>query len=295
MWKKLNTFISVIEQGGLAKAAKKLGLSKATVTRYIQELETEYQVTLFTRTTRHLSLTEQGEVFHHYALELLQIHEQAHGQLRHAEKTVRGHIKMSLPVSILHPFIDSQLPQLVALYPELSIEIIQGNHLSDLLSSHFDLVIHCGEMPNVNFYYEKITDWQKILCASPNYLKQFSTPKSIHALAQHQCLDHADNHSGAWTLQEKGKLKSIGINSRIKINSSLALKNLAMQGLGIVYLPSFTVNDAISGQQLKPILPSAWTDTLPIYALYALSKRSNKKIAIMIDALKQLFNSGNIY
>lgn len=289
MWNKLKTFITVTEQGGLAKAAKKLNVSKATVTRYIQELEAEYQAKLFTRTTRHLSLTEQGELFYHYALELLQLHEAAHDKLHHAEKSVQGHIKLGLPVSILHHFIQQQLPQLARTYPNLSIEIIQGNQISNLLSSHFDLVVHCGPLPDVNFYYEKLADWQKILCASPEYLQQFKTPKSIADLTKHHCLDHADNHSLSWQLQENGKLRTIGINSQIKINSGIALKELAIQGMGMVYLPSFTVSDAISTKKLKPVLKTAWQDPLPIYALYPLRKRENKKIAVMTHALKALF------
>lgn len=90
--------------------------------------------------------------------------------------------------------------------------------------------------------------------------------------------------------QENNKSKKVGINSKIKVNSSLALKELAMQGLDVVYLPSFTVNDAIAAKKLKPFLKVAWQDPLPIYALYPQRKRTNKKIAVMFDALKILFN-----
>jgi DNA-binding transcriptional LysR family regulator len=122
------------------------------------------------------------------------------------------------------------------------------------------------------------------------FTRLFKTPKSIHDLAKHHCLDHADNHSLSWQLQENGKPKNVGINSQIKVNSSLALKELAIQGMGIVYLPSFTVNEAISAKKLKPFLKAAWQDPLPIYALYPQRKRTNKKITVVIDALKTLLN-----
>ena len=291
MWQKLKTFITVAEQAGFSKAAKKLGLSKTTVTRYIQELESEYQAKLFTRTTRHLHLTEQGEIFYHYALELLQLHDEAHNKIKHEENSVQGHIKIGLPFSILQCFAQKKLARLIRDYPDLSIEIVQGNHIADLLSSQFDLSIHCGPLPDVNFYYEKIANWQKILCASPKYLKKYGAPKKIDDLKKHRCLDHSDNHTHSWQLIVGEKLKNIPINPKLSVNSATILKDLAIQDLGIVYLPSFTVNDAISEKKLKPILKSAWPESLEIHALYPTRKRSNKKMMVVVEALKELLNN----
>lgn len=291
MWQKLQTFIMVSEQAGFAKAAKKLGLSKTTVTRYIQDLEAEYQTKLFIRTTRHLNLTEQGEAFYRHALELLQLHDEAKNKIKRSHDIVQGHIKIGLPFSILHCFAENKLKILTRTYPELSIEIIQGNHIADLLSSQFDLSVHCGSLPNVNFYYEKIADWKKIICASPAYLKKFKIPKNIQELTQHTCLDHSDNHTATWQLKVDGKIKDISINSKIRINSGMVLKELAVQGLGIAYLPSFTVKNAILEKKLKPILSDAWPDSLGIYVLYPVRKRFNKKITVIVEALRELFNA----
>lgn len=290
MWQKLKTFITVAEQGGFTKAAQKLRLSKATITRYIQELETVYQTNFFTRTTRHISLTEAGETFYHYALDMIQLHEEAQSKIKKTAETVQGNIKIGLPFSILERFSREKISLLTETYPDLSLEIIQGNHINDLLSDYFDLVLHCGPLPDVNFYYEKIADWQKMLCASPSYLKKFKTPKHPNELAKHQCLDHADNHTLCWQLVIDGDTQLIPITSKIRINSSTVLKQLAIEGLGIVYLPSFTLSDALADKKLQPILKNNWPESLSIYALYPIRKRYNKKISVILEALRNLLN-----
>lgn len=283
MIEKLKTFITVIEQHSFAKAAKKLNLSRASVTRHIQELEDELQVTLLIRSTRHLSLSEQGEAFHRYALDMLTLHEEALDTLQQKQHRIEGHLKIGLPFSILDRFSESFIATISQNYPELSIEIIQGNHLHDLLSSQFDIVIHCGPLPDINAYYEKIADWQIALCAAPAYLKQHGTPKQLKALEKHALLDHADNHTGCWRF----KHETIAINSRLRINSSTALRTLAEQGLGIVYLPSFTIARALERGTLTPLLRTSWRDPMAVYALYPEKKRHHKKIRLIVDALKE--------
>lgn len=290
MWRKLNAYITVAEEGGFAKAASKLKLSKATVTRYIQELESEYGVIFFVRTTRHVSLTEQGESFYHFALEMIQLKDEAQSKIDKTADVVQGRIKIGLPTSILYQFAQIIMPRLQRDYPELSVEMIQGNHIHDLLSGHFDVVVHCGLLPNVNFYYEKIAEWQKVLCASPTYLKKFSCPKRLEELREHQCLNHSNKQTFDWRLMVDGVLKAIPVKATIKADSSMILKELAIQGLGIVYLPSFTVSDALADKRLKPILKNNWPEPLPIYALFPRRKGSSKKIGVIIQALRELLD-----
>lgn len=290
MIEKLNTFITVVDEHSFAKAAKKLRLSRATVTRHIQELEAEFKAPLLVRTTRHLSLSEQGETFYRYALEMVQLHEETQEKIHNTAHKIEGNIKIGLPVSILQHFTTHAVKDIIQKYPALSIEIVQGNHVNDLLSKHFDLVIHCGPLPDVNFFYEAICDWQIILAASPGYLKKFGTPKKINDLTSHRCLDHSDNHTLCWRLNNRSGIIEVPIKSQIRVNSSLILAELAIQDLGIVYLPSFTVTDALKTQRLKAILKSAWREPMKIFALYPQRKSQNKKVAFIVEELKRLFN-----
>jgi DNA-binding transcriptional LysR family regulator len=285
---KLNTFVVVAKQAGFAKAAKKLGLSKATVTRYIHDLEKKYDTILFTRTTRHVSLTEQGELFLQYAVEALQLEEGVREALTQQVGRLSGHIKIGLPFSTLNLFATRALPELRLRYPELSFELIHGNHVDDLLSSHFDVVLHCGPLPDVNFYYEKIATWTKILCHSPDYRKKYGSPKTVSQLSRHDCIGHADNYTRTWRLRLKGALSEVPVSCKVRVSCGMILKHLAVASVGIAYLPSFIVGDAIKSGELEPILKSAWPEPQPIYVLYPLRKKHNKKLKIVIEAMKAL-------
>jgi LysR family transcriptional regulator for bpeEF and oprC len=290
MFEKFKSFITVIEQGSFSKAALKIGTSKATITRNINDLEDSYGAKLLTRSTRFLSLTEQGEIFYNYALELLQLDAATHEKLTNSANQIQGNLKIGLPFSLLYQFTTHELEPLLRAYPDLSFELMQGNHINDLLSSHFDLVIHCGPLPNVNFYYEQIGTWTKMLCASPKYIKQNGMLKSVDSLKKHRCIDHAENHTMTWQLKTSDELKNIPVTTNIRISCGILIKELAKQGAGIAYLPSFIINEDIKAGYLKPLLKKSWPDELPIYALYPLKKRYNQKIILLIDTLKKLFS-----
>lgn len=289
MWQKLQTFITVVEQAGFSKAAKKLGISKATVTRYVQELECEYGCPLLTRTTRHLGLTAQGEAFYDKAIEMLEMNSQLQEQLNKKKQVISGIVKIGLPTSILFDFVHTQLLSLLKAYPDLVVEIVQGNHLQDLLSSRFDVAVHCGPLPDTNLHATKIGDWQKMLVASPGYLKEFGEPKSIEDLNKHFCLDHADNHSQCWSLKVGKQQKQVAISSDVRIDSSIGLTVAAINDLGVAYLPSFTVRRSLEEGDLVPILEKHWPEPYEMFAVYSERKSQSKKIELTVGHLQAMY------
>lgn len=284
MFDKLKTFIMVVNEAGFAKAAKRLNLSKSTVTRYIKELEDEYQATLLMRTTRHISLTEQGKKFFHYAVELLQTNEQCLVDIQQAKTVIAGNIKLGVPASIADYFCDDIFPKLIKKYPELTINVIIGDHLQDLLSNNFDLVIHCGELSNISYYFKKVTMWRKIVCASPTYLKKNGMPLLPHDLRNHNCINHSNKHTNAWLFNYDKKLLELPVQGNIRINDSKMIKKLALNDLGIVQLPDFVVFKELSKKILVPILEKYWTPPLPQFILYPHRRENNIKVKTMIEA-----------
>ena len=152
MWKKYQTFVSVVKSNSFSKAAKLLNISNVTVTRYIQELENSYQSQFFTRTTRHLSLTASGEVFHAYVTKLLETQSHLVSALDLQKNEIAGNIKMGIPASLMHNCFRSIPGQLLVKYPKLSFDIVQGNHVLNMLNENFDLALHCGELPNIQWH-----------------------------------------------------------------------------------------------------------------------------------------------
>lgn len=288
MLENMRAFTRVIDKQGFAKAARDLGVSTPVITRRINELEKELGVKLIQRSTRKLSVTEAGQLFYERAKEIIYSLDTAKAAALSLKDNVSGVIKIGIPASINHLYLMPALPSFLKKYPALKIEIIQGNHLLDLLDKGFDLVLHCGELPDSSYHFRKLGEWTKITCASPAYFKKYKKPKTPHDLEKYNCLDHADNRSHAWGYQINSKYQYFLINGNIKANSSIDLKTLALAGLGIAYLPSFTIWPELREKKLVSVLEQFNPKSLGMYVIYPSKQFMNKKISLFLDFLEEL-------
>jgi DNA-binding transcriptional LysR family regulator len=289
MLENIQAFVTVVEQKSFAKAARKLAISTPVITRRVVKLEQEVGVLLLQRTTRHLSLTEPGERFYIHSLEILDRLAAAKEMALGSKAELKGKLKIGMPASISSLYFIPALNSFMKDYPELSLQIVHGNHLSDLLGNGFDAVVHCGDLPDSSFYYAKIGKWNKFSCASPQYLKKHGIPTHPSDLKNHNCLDHGDNYLNGWAYQVDGKMQLFPISGNVSVNDSLDLKQLAVDGLGLVYLPSFTVDDAVKSKALTPVLQEYMVSALGIYILYPSRNLKSKKLEIFIELLKKIF------
>jgi DNA-binding transcriptional LysR family regulator len=288
MLNDIKIFIQVAGLNSFSKAAKKLNLAPPIVTRHIAKLEKELGVKLFHRSTRLVSLTEAGKLFYENAPQLLDIYHRSVKQIKSFGKEIVGDLKVGLPHAISHLHVIPALPKLLKKHPNLNVEIVTGNHLLDFLSSGFDVIIHCGNLQDSNFYAKKLGEWSKITCASPAYFKQNKTPEAPFDLKHHVCLDHFDNHHGQWMYWVDGKSEAISIDGKIQVNSSLDLRQAALAGMGIIYLPSFVVNKDLKCGQLKPLLEKYQAPKLPMYAVYPSKQYLSAKTKAFMDFLGSL-------
>lgn len=288
MFDDLQAFCAVVQNRGFAKAAKQLHISTPVMTRRITRLEQTLGVRLLQRTTRHLNLTEAGNLFYTQASDILQALETSKKTIKKLTEEVTGTLKIGMPVSISHCHVTNALAGFIKKYPGLKLQIVNGNHLLDLLASGFDMVIHCGNLPDSSFYSKKIGDWKKIICASPAYLKKQGTPKHPQELQSHNCIDHYDNFRQTWRFTEKNKELEIMVKGNINVNSSIDLKNLAVAGMGVVYLPSFTVHPELISGKLISVLEKYQPPKLGMYAVYPSKQYLNKKLLVFLDYIMEL-------
>jgi LysR family transcriptional regulator, regulator for bpeEF and oprC len=284
----LKAYCTVYEEESFAKAARKLGISTPMMTRRIQQVESELDTELLYRSTRALTPTEAGELFYHQAKELIYQYDASILSLQTLSMEVSGTVKIGLPASISHLWVAPNLHHLTAEYPDLKFRLINGNHLLDLVSERFDVIIHCGKLPDSGFYSQAIRQWRKVTCASPNYLKTNGMPKHPDDLKNHNCLDHFDNLRNTWGFTIEGVEKPFFVKGNIKANSSMDLKNLAVSGHGVVYLPSFTVDQDIQDRKLKPILKKYEPRDYDMHVIYASKRHSNKKLRVVLDFLNEV-------
>lgn len=289
MLEDISVFCAVATHKSFSKAAKQLGISPTVVTRRIARLEKSLDTRLLQRSTRQVTLTEAGQLYYTQVQDLLTALEASKKMVKSLNEEVTGTLKIGVPVSISYLHISPALHQFIKKYPQLKIQIVHGNHLLDLLGSGFDLVIHCSKLPDSSFYYKKLGQWKKIICASPAYLKKHGVPKIPQELMSHQCVDHYDNVQKTWKFKLDKSLIEVPINANIYVNSSLDLKNLALQGLGIAYLPSFTVYHELKEGHLISILEDYQPPAVDMLAVYPSNQYVNKKTKLFLEFLEKLF------
>ncbi|MCL9783610.1 LysR family transcriptional regulator [Vibrio sp. S4M6] len=294
MLNDIEVFCTIVKQQNLSKAAKDLHVSPSIVTRRLARLEQRLNTRLFERTTRQLTITDSGQRYYDSVHDILLSLKTLEDDIRTSNEQVSGHLKVGLPVSISNRFVSANLHQFLKKYPALHIQIVNGNHLLNLLDNGFSCILHCGPLPNVSYYYKKIATWRKVLCAAPSYLSLFGTPNNLEELQNHNCLDHLDNTERIWNFHIKGNIRSIPINGNISVDSSMDLCQLASSGLGIAYLPTFSVHSELRTGKLIPILQECTNTEFDMFAVYPSKQYLHKKTQVFIDFMAELMAKGNM-
>ncbi len=287
MFEDISAFQAVARQKSFTKAAQHLELSIPVVTRRLARLEQTLGVRLLQRTTRHVHLTDAGEVFLAEISDVLQALEASKETVKSLTRSISGTLKVGLPVNLSHLYITPALHKFMALYPNIQIHFVTGDYLLDLLRNGFDFIVHCGHLPDSNFYYETLGKWRKLFCAAPSYLEKYGVPKKIEELKAHNCIDHYENFDRTWEYQEGKVHKKIAINGNVRAYSNPEIRNLALSGLGIGYLGKCSIYQELQKGSLVSILENYQTPVLGTYAVYPHKKFLNKKTRVFIDFIAE--------
>lgn len=291
MLEDLQAFRAVAQYKSFVKAAKELKVSNSVITRRIAKLEEHLGIKLLQRSTRQVGLTELGEDYLQQISEVLLQLELSYTELKQRQNQITGTLRVGVPYSILQDWLVPNLANWHQQYPELQLEFIQGNHLFDMISARFDIIIYCGDLPNVAYYFKKLANWCKITCASPSFLSTHGTPKTPQDLSHLTCIDHADNYHQGWGYLHDGQYREQVIQSKLRANSSTIMRDMAIAGLGITRLPDFTVHQALTTGELIPILSNYQLTPLGIYVIYPSKRFLPKKTELFITFLQTCFTS----
>ncbi|WP_191091628.1 LysR family transcriptional regulator [Affinibrenneria salicis] len=285
----MKTFLTVVECHGFRAAADQLRLSPAMISRRIDRLEAHLGLKLINRTTRALALTQAGQRFYQHSTNIVRYLEQSVRDLNGLSEEVSGVLKVGLPYSLSHLFLAPAVHRLSQQYPELTLEIVNGNHLLDIFSHSYDLALHAGPLPDSGLYYQLLGFWRKKVCASPDYFAIHGKPETPEQLVRHNCLDHYDNRRNGWGFWRDGERYDVQVKGNLRMNSSLDLCKVAEQGAGVVYLPSFTVKNAIAQQRLVSVLDQDIPGPLQLYVVHA-----NRNLSAKEQAFIQFLHSLNL-
>ncbi len=285
-----HSFLKVVESGSMAAAARRLDCTRAQVSKQIGDLEKSLGQRLFERSTRKLSLTPAGEVFHQHAQRALEAVESAEFAVRHLGDTPRGTLRISATLTFGRLYIAPLLPRLVEKYPGLECELVLTDQLVDLVADRIDLAFRLTQAPPEDVVARPLIALERCICASPAYLAAHGTPQSLQDLPLHHCFSYLLTDDGQWRLADReGNETMVPVRSPIQHNNLDCLQEAILAGQGIGILPDFLCAPAIADGRLVRVLP----DYEPLvrfgrhlYACYTPSRVRLPKVKVFLAELE---------
>jgi DNA-binding transcriptional LysR family regulator len=281
-WQGISEFVYVAEAESFTLAANKLAISTAQVSRQVTALEQRLNVKLLYRTTRKVSLTQEGSVFYQHCRAVLDGLEQAETAITSLQATPQGKIKLTASVTYGEQQILPLVNNFVSKHPDIEIIAQLSNQKIDLVDEGYDLAIRLGKLNDSTLMAKKLAKRTNFVCAAPSYLEKHGTPYTLSELNQHNCLLGTRDY---WRFNEGKKDKNIRVSGSVRVNSGYGLVDAALKGLGIVQLPDYYVNEYIKQGRLITLLDHYREPDEGIWAVYPHNRQLSAKIRLLVDYL----------
>lgn len=288
----MHTFTRVVETGSITGAADRLNIAKSAVSRRLKELEGHLGVALFHRTTRQMNLTDTGRAFYQQSIRILDDVLEAELSTSQAHGKLKGNLKVALPASFGLMHIAPAINDFLTQHPEIHFDLDFNDRQVDLMQEGFDLAIRIGNLSDSSLIARRIASIQRVICASPTYLKKKGTPQSLSDLSNHQCLAYSllpDYQT--WTLiNEKNQEKKITTTPYIKSTSGEFLREAAVNGQGVVFLPTFITYQEIKKGSLIPLFNYYHHSEINAFAIYPQTRHLSQRVRAFVDFIVQRFD-----
>jgi len=283
---EMQTFVAVVDAGSFVKASEALDISKAAASRHIGDLETRLGVRLLQRTTRRLSLTEEGQVFYARSKELLAGVDEAEAEITSRSAGASGLLRINAPVT----FGNLHLAPLWGIfrdrYPRVTLEVTLSDRTVDLIEEGYDVAIRIATLPSSTLVGKRLASTRMVLCASPGYLERHGTPMQPADLAEHRIIAYAYwSTRDAWHFDGPSGPVSVKTQPCMSTNSGDTCRAMALADQGIILQPGFLVGDDLAKGRLVELMPAYRSIELGIYALYPTRKHVAPKVRALIDFL----------
>lgn len=289
-FQEMRVFAAVVDAGSFVRACDAIGVSKPAVSRHVAALESRLGVRLLQRTTRRLSLTEEGEVFYARCKELLAEVDEAEAEVASRADQAVGQLRINAPVSFAMIHLAPLWPQFVARHPGVTLDITLADRVVDLVEEGADLAVRITRMPDSTLVSRKLGSTRLVLCASPAYLRKNGTPKHPSEIAAHTVLAYSLLSARYnWEFEGPHGRVEVKVSPRIYTNSGDTCRAAALQDLGIILQPTFLVGADLQSGALVEVLPQYRALELGIYAVYPTRRHVPPKVRLMIDFLVGAF------
>lgn len=290
---RMRAFIDVVEAEGFSAAARKIGRSKALLSKYVRELEDELGALLLNRTTRQFSLTEAGHTYYRRATEIVREIDSLADAVRESSGDVRGRIKLSASRTFGDAPVGQSLIDFALAHPDITLEIHLDDRFVDLVEEGFDLAIRISRLESSSLIARRLSPFSVKICGSPELIERVGKPARPQDLASLPCIIDTN---GRWLsnwpfVGENGETMTVTVSGPMEVNSPLAARMAAVSGLGFAILPDFIAAPEIASGRLVPLLEDRMLEGAGIFAVYPHRRYLPAKVRVFVDFLVQWFKA----
>lgn len=288
----LATFVAVVKANSFTQAADHCGISKALVTRHIQDLEVSLGVKLLNRSTRKIGLTQAGERFYDRCARIVAEADQAVRDVEDLARGSHGLIRISTAITFGRMHLLPAVNDFLVLNPSIQIEVTLSERFADLISGNADLVVRLAEEPRLsNLVARRLAPARWVVVASPEYISKHGVPLTPRDLLDFNCLVYDRPKGGDWRFKGRDGEQSIKVSGNLRSNVAEGLLDAAISGLGVAALPSFAIAPYIANGQLVALLDGYALPESTLYAVFLPDRRLPERIRTFVQFLADRFSS----
>jgi len=285
----METFAVVVDAGSFTAAAERLGLSKSFVSKQVSLLERDLGARLLYRTTRKISLSEEGSQFYNHCKLIMAEAESARAEIMDSQSAPRGKIRITVPQSLIISGVSQLLIQFQHQYPDIDLNVIASGRIEDLVEEGIDIALRVGQLEDSSLISRRLADCTFQVVASPQYIEKRGEPNQPADLTQHNCLVYGDSRSNhGWPFRApSGESITVKVKGSLTSNNGTLIVDGMLNGLGIGFGPSFLFKRHIEEGTLQLLLTQYYLQQTSISALYPLSRNLPRRVRILIDFLAE--------
>jgi DNA-binding transcriptional LysR family regulator len=291
----MQLFVRVVERGSFTAAAADMNLPRSTATDVIQRLERDLACRLLDRTTRHVSPTPDGEAYYRRCVAILADVEEAEGALRGHEPS--GQLRVDVPGRLTRTFLLPHLPDFMARYPKIDLQLGQGERLVDLVREGVDCVIRAGVPGDSGMIMRKLAEIPEVTCASPDYLAAHGTPELLKDLTGHLMVGFLSSRTGSaipLDFRTPEGVREVLLPSRIIANDAETVHHLARLGFGLIQAPRYRLAEDLANGALMQVLQQFPPTSLPLAAFYPQNRQLSPRVRVFVEWAANVFAAADL-
>jgi DNA-binding transcriptional LysR family regulator len=286
----MKVYCSVIENDSLAGAARTLNVSPSVVSKQLSALEDRLGVRLLNRTTRRISVTEEGIVYFERCKRIIADVIEAEIAVSSTHAAPHGLLKVTAPITFAHRHLTPHLPKFLDDFPEVEVQVQVNDRVVDLVDEGIDLAIRIAHLKDSSLIVRRLASNHRYLVATPGYLVKNGTPTCLEDLSKHRLITWPPGHPlNNWHFQINGQEKTIKVKGAISVNDGNGILTAILAGGGLGMTQEYVAGQYVQENNLIPVLAEFVQEDIPIYAVYPSSRHLSPKVRAFVDFLVKIY------